>query len=120
MDPPSTPLNVGTTCAFEPTAKVPHTTEIASATLQYLPIPVIVLSSSKTVVMANDALARLLSPAVAGRVRTEDNEFSAATSEAPPFLGQSLSQIGIDIVEDGEQAWASWEVMVLRNLGGVE
>src|SRR3954471_15074206 len=41
---------------------IPHpaATEIAFAALQYLPIPVIVLTSLKTIALANEAMGRLL------------------------------------------------------------
>lgn len=74
-----------------PQRKVP---EIAFAALQYLPIPLLVLSSLKTVVLANEAMGRLLG------LRQETTV--AQTENVTDVLkGQTLSQIGIDMFQDG-------------------
>ena len=67
----------------------PTATEMAFAALRYLPIPVIVLTSLKTIALANDAMGRLL-----GLHRD-----AAFATDA--LKGQTLSQIGIDMVQDG-------------------
>jgi hypothetical protein len=70
---------------------IPHptATEIAFAALRYLPIPVIVLTSLKTIALANEAMGRLLG-------------LHRGTASATDALnGQTLSQIGIDMVQDG-------------------
>jgi hypothetical protein len=70
---------------------IPHptATEIAFAALRYLPTPVIVLTSLKTVALANEAMGRLL------------GLHQGAASATDALKGQTLSQIGIDMVQDG-------------------
>jgi len=70
---------------------IPHptATEMAFAALRYLPIPVIVLTSLKTIALANEAMGRLLGL----------HRGTASVTDA--LSGQTLSQIGIDMVQDG-------------------
>lgn len=84
--------------------KIPDAVTVALATLQHLPSPLLVLSSSKTVILANDAIGRLL-----GLDTLEEPEDGTAAVDM--LLGQSLSQLGIDMSQDGQQIWVSWEVM---------
>lgn len=66
---------------------VPTEMETAFTAMQYLPIPVLVLNSLKTVVLANESFGRLV--AESKKASTSD---SRALSEA--VTGQTLSQIG--------------------------
>lgn len=91
--------------------KMPNVAEAALAALQYLPTPLLVLSSLKTIILANEAVGRLL-----GLDNLDESEDSAAdegheeVSVVDMLRGQSLSQIGIDMIQDGQQIWVSWEV----------
>lgn len=78
---------------------LPIAAEIALATLSTLPTPVLVLSSLKTIILANAALGRLLGV-------DQDGTDTTATDI---LRGQTLSQIGIDMVSDGVPMWISWE-----------
>jgi PAS domain-containing protein len=69
-------------------------TEIAFAALQNLPMPLIVLSSLKTIVLANEAMGRLLG-------LRRDSASSQQESVIDVLQGQTLSQIGIDMLQDG-------------------
>ncbi|KAH0829440.1 ethylene receptor [Fonsecaea pedrosoi] len=75
-------------------------TEVALAALATLPTPILVLSSLKTVLLANSAVGRLLG------AEQNDPDF-----DVTDFLkGQTLSQLGIDMVSDGGvPIWVSWE-----------
>ncbi|KAK4165715.1 putative signal transduction histidine-protein kinase [Cladorrhinum sp. PSN259] len=79
--------------------------EVAFSAMQYLPVPVLVLDSLKTVVLANEAMGRVLgmmpvnSPA--------DGEAMASVMDQ--LRGQSLSQVGVDLVQDGVSVWLDWE-----------
>ena len=90
--------------------KMPQAAEAALNALQYLPTPLLVLSSLKTVILANEAMGRLLG------LDTLDSEDESEDHEQGPdrtldlLGGQSLSQIGIDVIEDGQSMWVSWEV----------
>ena len=84
--------------------------ETAFATLQYLPIPIIVLSSLKQVILVNEALKSLLATVDAEENAAVSNEAFAQTAGAETLLGRSLSQIGIQMVTEGNQAGTSLEV----------
>jgi len=62
--------------------------DVALTAMQYLPIPVLVLNSLKTVVLANGSFGRL----VAESKNAEQGD-SQTVSES--LLGQTLSQIGM-------------------------
>lgn len=78
---------------------LPKSAEIALATLSTLPTPLLVLSSLKTIILANAAAGRLLGVDQAG----------VDTTLTDILKGQTLSQIGIDMVSDGIPIWVSWE-----------
>jgi hypothetical protein len=73
--------------------------------MQYLPYPLIVLNNLKTLMMANEAMARLLG--------IEDEDGDAASddgiSSADRLRGQTLSQLGIDMLQDGRPVWVAWD-----------
>ncbi|KAK4942253.1 hypothetical protein LTR10_018010 [Elasticomyces elasticus] len=74
-------------------------TDIALATLSTLPTPLLVLSSRKTVILANSAVGRLLG--------IDQNGVNTTVTDI--LKGQTLSQIGIDMFSDGAPIWVSWE-----------
>ena len=84
--------------------QMPVASEIALAALQYLPTPLLVLSSLKTIVLANEAMGRLLG---LWDAQTESESSNETTTEL--LKGQTLSQIGVDMVSDGVPVWVSWE-----------
>ncbi|KAH7408268.1 hypothetical protein DE146DRAFT_752408 [Phaeosphaeria sp. MPI-PUGE-AT-0046c] len=79
------------------------TTAMASLTaLQYLPVPLVVLSSLKTVVVANEAMGRLLG------IGFESTAFhDLSISEA--LQDKSMGDLGIDILQNGSPILVSWE-----------
>lgn len=88
--------------------------EVALKALKYLPTPLVVLSSIKTIVLANEAMGRLLGLS-ADRPSTEtQNERSGEiTGTSDVLLGLSLSQIGVDMMQAGQRIWVSWEASVV-------
>ncbi|KAF2850812.1 putative histidine kinase group protein-like protein [Plenodomus tracheiphilus IPT5] len=72
------------------------------AALQYLPVPLLVLSSAKTVVLANEAMGRLL-----------DIEFESTAihrlSITEVLQEKSMSELGIDILQNGSPVLVTWE-----------
>lgn len=86
--------------------------DVALAALHYLPTPLLVLSSMKTVILANEAMGRLLGMESPGSkhdsVDTQDTEDEQSVLDG--LLGRSLSQIGVAIVQDGQRVWVGWEV----------
>lgn len=80
------------------------------ATLQYLPVPTIVLSSLKQVILVNEAFKSLLATVDAEEDAAMSNGAFAQPAGAETLLGRSLSQLGIQMVAEGDQAWTSLEV----------
>ena len=92
-----------------PTSSV--TAELAFTALQHLSIPMLVLSSSKTVVLANGAMRHLLSgDAVDGYESILDGGNGDLSAVGDTLYGLSLSQIGIELIREGYQDWVDWEV----------
>jgi PAS domain S-box-containing protein len=77
--------------------------QLAFSAMQYLPVPILVLSSLKTVVLANDAMGRLLG------LTPETDPTKDQVSVADQIRGQTLSQVGIDLLQDGQPVWMVWE-----------
>ena len=63
-----------------------------------------VLNSMKTLIMANDAMGRLL-----GIEDSEDESSSDDGFAVDRLQGQTLSQMGIDLLEEGRPVWVIWE-----------
>ena len=92
--------------------KIPQAAETALTVLKYLPSPLLVLSHLKTVILANEAMGRLLGLESAEKTDGEDGAEKIPEKEPPNInmlRGQSLSQLGIDMVQDGHQVWVSWD-----------
>lgn len=86
----------------------PTSTAAALAALQYLPVPVVVLSSLKTVVVANEAMGRLLSIDV--NALQDPSEGSDGIFSITDVLhGQSVANLGVDILQHGSPIWISWD-----------
>lgn len=90
--------------------KMPKGADAAFAALQYLPTPLLVLSSLKTIILANEAVGRLLGLDNLDESQVSTTDERQEVSVVDMLCGQSLSQIGIDMVQDGQQIWVSWEV----------
>ena len=90
--------------------KIPRAAEAALAALKYLPTPLLVLSAQKMVLLANEAMARLLS---LDSMDEQGIDSESEDSERPQSLdllrGQTLSQLGIEMIEEGHTIWVSWE-----------
>jgi transcriptional regulator of aromatic amino acid metabolism len=69
--------------------------------LQYLPVPVLVLSSEKTVVLANEAMGRLLGI-------ESDSMHGFSISEV--LQDKSMGDLGVDILQNGSPIMVPWEV----------
>ena len=81
------------------------TPEIGLSAMQYLPTPLVVLSPLKTILIANEAMGRLL-----GLKKRGEHGFGAQDQTTTQLLqGQTLSQIGVDLMSDGVPVWVSWE-----------
>jgi hypothetical protein len=68
-----------------------------------MPVPLLVLSSAKTVVIANEAMGRLLG------IDFESTAFhDLSISEA--LQDKSMADLGVDILQNGSPILVSWEV----------
>jgi len=81
--------------------------ETALSALRFLPVPLLVLSSMKTVVLANDAMGRLFGLTGYSSEGLDEQEEDASAGN--PFLGKTVNQLGVDIVQDGQRIWVGWE-----------
>lgn len=83
---------------------LPPTATVASLTaLQYLPVPVLVLSSEKTVILANEAMTRLLDIDFESTVYQE-------SSITDVLVDKTMGELGIDILQNGSPILITWEV----------
>ncbi|RFU72224.1 histidine kinase [Trichoderma arundinaceum] len=80
--------------------------QVAFSAMQYLPVPVIILNNLKTVVLANEAMGRML-----GIISDDlgDEDVSAIMEK---LRGQTLSQVGIDMIQEGRPIWVTWEAFL--------
>lgn len=86
----------------------PTHAETALAALTYLPTPLLVLSNAKRVILANEAMGRLLGIDNLDDVPT--NGSHEETETLAMLQGQTLSQLGIDVIQNGQCVWVTWEV----------
>lgn len=89
----------------------PGIADTAFAAMQYLPMPVMVLSSEKTVVLANEAMGRLLGidlqqqqPAVPDSVHGYEDVRSASDVLA----GVPMDVLGMDLLQNANPVWMRW------------
>lgn len=85
--------------------------QLAFSALQYLPVPTIVLNSLKTVVLANESMGRLLG------IVAEDGSEEDPLGTVDRLRGQTLSQVGIDMMQDGHPVWLTWEAFFNHLVG---
>ena len=74
--------------------------ELALSALLFLPTPLLVLNSLKTIILANEAMGRPL-----GLKGGYDDQTGEDISITNTLKGQTLSQMGIDILVDGNPVW---------------
>jgi len=94
---------------------------LAFTALQYLPMPIMVLSSTKHIVLANEAVGRLLG------IDLDEAEEEEGNKDAPPpdeldaestadiLQGKTLGELGIDLLQGGNAVFVSWED-ILQNV----
>ena len=78
------------------------------AALQYLPIPLLVLSPQKTVMLANEAIGRLLGTGF-------ESAASQECSITEVLQDKRMTDLGIDLLEHRAQITRSWEVRLTWN-----
>ena len=80
--------------------------DTAIAALRYLPLPILVLSNEKTVVLANEYMGKVLG--LQEHVHEASDDKNDTTAENLLF-GRTLNQIGVDIIQDGQRVWVGWD-----------
>lgn len=91
--------------------------DMAFTALQYLPMPVLVLSSMKTVVLANEAMGRMVGidltsvheEADAEGIPLSRLESKDVQSPSNVLYGTSMSALGIDLLQNGNPVFVAWE-----------
>ncbi|KAL1879246.1 hypothetical protein Daus18300_001825 [Diaporthe australafricana] len=88
--------------------QMPYVTpgQLAFSALQFLPVPVLVLNNLKTVVLANEAMGKLLG------MSSDSNDGDDMAHSVGSLTGQSLSQVGIDMLQNGRPVFLSWEAFL--------
>lgn len=107
----ATPGSVCSEALSMETPVTSYATAIAFTALQYLPIPLLVLSSYKTVVLANEAMGRLLGLDLTTLVDDGDKGPTTVLSATDLLRGKSMGQLGIDVLQGGSPIWVTWEVI---------
>ncbi|KAG5929477.1 hypothetical protein E4U42_005741 [Claviceps africana] len=77
--------------------------QLALSAMQHLPVPVLVLNNLKTVVLANKAMGRMMG------LISETTSHEASAAAVDQMRGKSLSQVGVDMLQDGRPVWIKWE-----------
>ena len=81
---------------------------IALAAMRHLPTPILVLSSSKTVVLASEPMKALLQSYSTLEEGSED-PVSRETSVTEQLHGKTLAEIGVGVIEDGHPIIVNWD-----------
>ncbi|KAL7268656.1 hypothetical protein RUND412_008711 [Rhizina undulata] len=91
----------------------PSGASLAFTALQFLPTPLVVLSQKKTIVLANDAMGRLLGlePPDYGTGRV-GGVLGTEPSITEMLYGKTLSGIGIDMLNQGNPILVTWELFL--------
>ncbi|KAI5366460.1 Putative PAS domain, signal transduction response regulator, receiver domain, CheY-like superfamily [Septoria linicola] len=91
--------------------------DMAFTALQYLPMPVLVLSSQKTVVLANEAMGRLLGIDPDPPSEKEDADMTPLQrlasrdirSSTDILYGVTLGELGLDLLQNGGPMFVAWD-----------
>lgn len=89
--------------------------QLAFSAMRFLPVPVLVLNSLKTVVIANESMGRLL-----GLIPENETSNEESARVLDSLNGQTLSQVGIDMIQDGRPVWVAWEAFFQSLLDDME
>ena len=88
----------------------PSPSAIAFTSLQCLPMPLVVLSSMKTVVLTNEAMCRLLGVDLIAASEELGSGSGDTLSATDVLYGLTLGQLGIDMLQNGTPIWVAWDV----------
>lgn len=71
--------------------------------IRYLPYPLMILDNQKTLVLANEAMGRLLD------IEDHEGVTGEKTSMVGNLWGKTMSQLGIDVLQNGKPTWIIWD-----------
>ncbi|KAK4237506.1 putative signal transduction histidine-protein kinase [Achaetomium macrosporum] len=77
--------------------------QVAFSVIRFLPVPVLVLDGEKTAVLANEAMGKLL-----GLMPATVQDVDSMVLVMDQLRGRSLSQIGVDLVQEAVPVWVDW------------
>ncbi|KAJ4987400.1 histidine kinase hhk6p [Stagonosporopsis vannaccii] len=101
-DRPKSPSSIHSTDSMSIHSAQPSAMVTSLTALQYLPVPLLVLSNEKSVVIANEAMGRLLG------IDFESTAFhDFSISEV--LQNKTMGELGIDILQNGSPLLVSWE-----------
>ncbi|GAB7364411.1 hypothetical protein MBLNU230_g4953t1 [Neophaeotheca triangularis] len=103
-----------------PPHQLQGTSDMAFTALQYLPMPVLVLSSQKSIVLANEAMGRLVGIDLTAEQQGADkNVAELSTKESVEhqtpteiLQGATLGELGIDLLQNGNAVFVAWETFL--------
>ncbi|CAJ2500689.1 Uu.00g035420.m01.CDS01 [Anthostomella pinea] len=78
--------------------------QLAFSAVQFLPVPVLVLNNLKTVVLANEAMGKML-----GLLGDSSQGRDDGPTVSDQLRGQTLSQVGVDVIHNGKPVWIAWD-----------
>jgi PAS domain-containing protein len=87
------------------------------AAIQNVPYPSMVLNDRKTLVMANEAMGRLLD------IENQENINEEEALIVEGLWGKTLCQMGIDLLQNGKPVWVIWDTLleaIANETGGTE
>lgn len=94
----------------------PGQADMAFTALQYLPMPVLVLSQKKTIVLANEALGRLLGIDLQRPYTSPSDNDDAQRRNSQDIrdatgvlYGIPMSALGMDLLQNATPVWISWD-----------
>lgn len=93
----------------------PSGASLAFTTLQLLPTPLLVLSQNKTVVLANEAMGRLLGMEPPTHIVNQAGEVCnepSGLSITDLLYGKGLSELGVNMLQRDSPLWISWELFL--------
>ena len=93
--------------------------DVALAAVRHLPTPILVLSSSKTVVLASEPMKQLLSSYNTPEEGSEDPT-SREMSVTEQLRGKTLTEIGVGVIEDGHPIIVNWDKYLDGLINGMD
>ena len=92
----------------DPAIEADNMSDVALAAMRHLPTPILVLSSSRTVVLASEPMKQLL-PSYNTHEEGSEDPISREKSVTEQLHGKTLTDIGVGVIEDGHPIIVNWD-----------